>query len=59
MSTIEMLNLLIKGEMQINGKKGQKGIYKKRDNKKRNYKKKGQKTQSQTTTPVLIPSPWL
>ena len=26
MSTIEMLNLLIKGEMQING---QKGIYKK------------------------------
>ena len=30
MSTIEMLNLLIKGEMQINGnRKGQKGIIKK------------------------------
>ena len=43
MSTIEMLNLLIKGEMQINGKKGQKGIYKKGITKKKELQKKGQK----------------
>ena len=52
MSTIEMLNLLIKGEMQINGKKGQKGIYKKKGITKKGITKKGTKKNPVTNTPV-------